>query len=249
MVHSLYRSPARFLPYILILLATAGAAVLSANAAASGLVAFVGCGVDGDTVPAATCHRGDPIGAFFESRATEVIYEVCVLAPSGKTTCLPDQVAAAGTRYVNDVTISEVGRYEARWWVEGTLVSPWSFEVLPSRRLLWPGVTFADRPGHAMRKPTRISLGPDAINSISGWRDWGGESAKAHGTLLDNNCVPDCALGKISRIPAKVVLSMPLLCGSVDAYRRLKYFLPYQPPRGRRHVTLSFAFVCEEGGA
>jgi hypothetical protein len=38
------------------------------------------------------------------------------------------------------------------------------------------------------------------------WADWTATAARGHGTLLENQCVPDCAEGKFAKYPVTVAL-------------------------------------------
>jgi hypothetical protein len=39
------------------------------------------------------------------------------------------------------------------------------------------------------------------------WANWTASTASGHGTLLENECVPNCASGKFAKYPVAVTLS------------------------------------------
>jgi hypothetical protein len=59
------------------------------------------------------------------------------------------------------------------------------------------------------RLPATIVIGADGNGAITGlirWQGWGDASARATGTLHQNNCVPSCAQGLIRKSPVTVTL-------------------------------------------
>jgi hypothetical protein len=104
------------------------------SAAATHLVAYVGCSSTGEALPSHTCLIGEEPGAFFESPEKEVEYEVCVTFPGAETLCTEEpQEAEAGELYVNEITTESPGVHLVRWYVEGVEVAAWSFTMeLPS---------------------------------------------------------------------------------------------------------------------
>jgi hypothetical protein len=88
-------------------------------------------------------------------------------------------------------------------------------------------------------KPSQIGFNADGNNMVTGlrWRTWGSSVTRAFGTNHVNNCVPNCASGRISRVRVQVSLSKPgffrghhvYLCYRVkpaNAYLRQRHCLP-----------------------
>jgi hypothetical protein len=76
-----------------------------------------------------TCRKGDPMGVFFTSWKRDVIYEVCVTFPTGRKSCTPDQFARAYERHGHLIPTIE-GTTTVVWFVEGTQIGTWTFNVL-----------------------------------------------------------------------------------------------------------------------
>jgi hypothetical protein len=60
-------------------------------------------------------------------------------------------------------------------------------------------------------KPSQIVFNADGNNRVTGlrWRTWGRSVTRAFGTNHVDNCVPNCAQGRISRVRVQVSLSRP----------------------------------------
>jgi hypothetical protein len=60
-------------------------------------------------------------------------------------------------------------------------------------------------------KPGQITFAGDGNDFVTGlrWRGWGTSVARAFGTNHVDNCVPNCAQGRISLVRAQVSLSSP----------------------------------------
>lgn len=59
-------------------------------------------------------------------------------------------------------------------------------------------------------RPTQLTLaadGNDTITELRRWNRWGSSTASARGINHVNNCIPDCADGRISRVRVTVRLS------------------------------------------
>jgi Excalibur calcium-binding domain len=82
------------------------------------LRAYTACGLSQYARPARECPRRRKIGAFFES-SREVVYAVCVVFPLGRRLCADEQVAQAGTLYVNKLTTNAIGRHKVIWYAAG----------------------------------------------------------------------------------------------------------------------------------
>jgi hypothetical protein len=99
------------------------------SSAATGYVAYVGCGTTGEAFPSHVCLIGEEPGAFFESPEKDVEYEVCVTFPEEEELCAEEQEAEAGELYVNEITTESPGAHLVQWYVEGVEVAAWSFTM------------------------------------------------------------------------------------------------------------------------
>lgn len=79
------------------------------------LRAYTACGLSQYARPSRECPRRRNIGAFFES-SHEVTYAVCVVFPLGRRLCANEQLAQAGTLYVNKLTSNAIGRHKVIWY-------------------------------------------------------------------------------------------------------------------------------------
>lgn len=111
------------------MLALIGAMAFAASAAAAEYTTYVGCSLSVEAPPSHSCQLGDTPGAFFESEE-EVEYDVCVEFPSGAYFCAEEQEAEEGVLYVNKITSTTPGLHFVDWYVEGSLIATWSFELL-----------------------------------------------------------------------------------------------------------------------
>jgi hypothetical protein len=85
------------------------------------LTAYIACGLSQYAAPARECpHRGK-VGAFFKSNR-EILYTICITFPGGRRLCAYEQLAQAGTLYVNKVTTSTTGRHKVVWFAAGQRV-------------------------------------------------------------------------------------------------------------------------------
>jgi hypothetical protein len=82
------------------------------------VTAYVACGLSQYARPARECGPRRKVGAFFRANY-DVRYTVCTRFPTGRRVCAYDQIAAAGTLYVNKVTTNIVGSHKVVWTVEG----------------------------------------------------------------------------------------------------------------------------------
>jgi hypothetical protein len=78
--------------------------------------AYVACGLSSHAHPAHECAHRARVGAFLRS-SREVAYTVCVLFPTDRRICTEEQLAAAGTLYVNKVTSNVVGWHKVVWYL------------------------------------------------------------------------------------------------------------------------------------
>jgi hypothetical protein len=97
-------------------------------------------------------------------------------------------------------------------------------------------------------KPTHviIACGDAAlrVNQLT-WKHWGAKTATGKGVGATNTCNPSCAQGKFEHDPAKVRLSRPKLCASVDrtVFTRLELTFTAGRPFGINRST-TFPFPC-----
>src|SRR6201996_2502031 len=60
-------------------------------------------------------------------------------------------------------------------------------------------------------RPSAIQFSADGGDVVTGisWSSWGSRTATGHGTVGWDNCVPNCAEGRTSYVPASITLSAP----------------------------------------
>jgi hypothetical protein len=95
-------------------------------------VTYVGCARYTFTSPSHLCRKGDPVGAFFESKQRDVVYTACAEFPTGNKACSPAHKAETGTLYVNKITDTTIGRTFVTWYVEGQGIGTWEYGLYPS---------------------------------------------------------------------------------------------------------------------
>jgi hypothetical protein len=86
------------------------------------LTAYVACSLSVYGRSARECPHRSKIGAFFEANR-DVTYAVCVTFPTGRRLCAEEQVAQAGTLYVNRVTTNVTGRHRIEWFAGGRRIT------------------------------------------------------------------------------------------------------------------------------
>jgi hypothetical protein len=61
-------------------------------------------------------------------------------------------------------------------------------------------------------EPGVIDLSGDGSTAVTGitWQSWGDQQAAATGTYEHDDCVPNCAAGTYSKVPAAITLSDPV---------------------------------------
>lgn len=82
------------------------------------LTAYVACGLSRGAPQARECAHRSNVGAFFKS-TQDLTYTVCVVFPTRRRLCSENQVAQAGTLYVNKVTTSITGWHKITWFAAG----------------------------------------------------------------------------------------------------------------------------------
>jgi hypothetical protein len=62
------------------------------------------------------------------------------------------------------------------------------------------------------RKPAEIDFSADGGNVVTGirWASWSARGAVGYGISAIESCVPDCAQGPVTYVPATITLSVPL---------------------------------------
>jgi hypothetical protein len=80
--------------------------------------AWLGCGLGRNTRPSNACPAEKKIGAFFKD-SVETKYAVCVKFPNGRRLCARNQLAEAGTLYVNTISPGGAGIYRVTWMAGG----------------------------------------------------------------------------------------------------------------------------------
>lgn len=72
------------------------------------------------------------------------------------------------------------------------------------------------------------------------WSAWGGGTARANGISSASNCTPNCATGKRSHDPARLVLSRPKPLGGRTVYTCFALTIPARP-KANQHYCLARA--------
>lgn len=223
------------------------AAAVAPAAEAAEYASFVTCSAEPGVplLPAHACAYGQQPQAFFESETT-VTFHSCLLNPIGKYHCGSDTVAEAGKLYVSKINPSLLGKYEVAWFVEGTQVGTWPFEVLtaeeeeepprPPRTLLaCAGKSFVDlvffAHPHQCVDLVKVegATGPARMRNVR-WRDWNSPTAQGQGQF--SYCGKRHCLAGRARIAA---YDRKFACGRY-AYTRL---LIHVAVRGRRERAIS----------
>jgi hypothetical protein len=101
------------------------------RAAGDGYTTYVACSTKTTAKPAKECRLSQPKAAFFRSGKHDATYKVCVKFPGKKRRlCASAQDAPKGkTKYVTIAT-ANTGRHKVTWYVGGTKVGSWNFEVI-----------------------------------------------------------------------------------------------------------------------
>jgi hypothetical protein len=100
---------------------------------------------------------------------------------------------------------------------------------------------------HSQVRPGAIVLACADDNADVGkitWARFGGSTATGHGTYGFNGCTPNCAAGKFSYYPVKLVASGAKRCpdGHAD-YRKLALTFIGKPPKGSA-ATIKTQLFC-----
>jgi hypothetical protein len=66
-------------------------------------------------------------------------------------------------------------------------------------------------PGFSGTRPSAIQFSVDGGDVVTGiqWSSWGHQTATGRGTVGRDNCIPNCAEGRTSYVPARITLSAP----------------------------------------
>ena len=119
-------------PVALVTLAAGPLAAVSPEAAAAGdgYHGYVACSTKASAKPTHHCRLSQTKAAFFVSSKHDATYKVCVKFPGKKKRlCASAQPAPKGkTQYVTIAT-ANVGTHKVTWYVAGTKVGSWNFEV------------------------------------------------------------------------------------------------------------------------
>ena len=100
----------------------------TANPPASFFRAFAACGLAKGKRPSHVCERGQRVGAFIRARIATP-YTLCVRLPGGRNACQRGLGTRAGVLHVKAVPAGALGRYRARWLVEGDTVASWGYRI------------------------------------------------------------------------------------------------------------------------
>lgn len=96
-------------------------------------------------------------------------------------------------------------------------------------------VNSANRKNPLLVRPSTLLLTEDGSVVLIHlkWRGWGTSVARATGTWSSSNCTPSCATGKLTRTPARLILSSPGFVAGHRVYRCFRVF----PPHPRRDIA------------
>jgi len=72
------------------------------------------------------------------------------------------------------------------------------------------------------------------------WTVWGGATAKASATYVENDCTPNCAAGKFVRYPAKVQADRRARKDGTAYYRSILVVFPGKHPSWVKHGRTRF---------
>jgi hypothetical protein len=103
--------------------------------------------------------------------------------------------------------------------------------------------------GNARIKPGQIVIAcGDGNYGLQGmrWSRWGGRVATGHGHTYANDCIPFCAGGHFHSKGARVRLSRPRYCSSVDRWNYTRMTIS---ARGRRRQRIWLGWICHSGFA
>jgi hypothetical protein len=102
------------------------------RAAGGGYTTYVACSTKTTAKPAKECKLSQTKAAFFRSGKHDATYKVCVKFPGKKKRlCASAQPAPKGqTKYVTIAT-ANTGKHKVTWYVGGTKVGRWNFQVTP----------------------------------------------------------------------------------------------------------------------
>jgi hypothetical protein len=97
-----------------------------------GIVVYGACERNQSATPSHRCHKGQKLGAFFQSNGVDALYSVCVQFPNRRQICAEDQRAAKGVLYVNSITDGMLGTVQIDWYVDSVAVGHWTLELVPA---------------------------------------------------------------------------------------------------------------------
>jgi hypothetical protein len=69
-------------------------------------------------------------------------------------------------------------------------------------------------------KPSSLAVSSDGTIEHLRWSSWGSTDAVGHGRLRVLDCDPTCAGGGVDRVPVRIELSAPRLCGRATYFDR-----------------------------
>jgi hypothetical protein len=113
-------------------LAAAPAAAAPAPARlGDGYSGYVACSHKPSAKPSHTCKQSQPKTAFFISRKHDATYKVCAKFPGKKKRlCASAQPADKGEKASVTITTSKTGTHKVTWYVDGSKVASWNFDVV-----------------------------------------------------------------------------------------------------------------------
>ncbi len=118
------------MPCVLVLTLPVLAAPSAVQAAPAGYKTYVACSYKASAKPAHSCKSSQPKAAFFLSKKHDATYKVCVKFPGKKKRlCASAQPADKGEKQFVTIATANTGKHRVAWYVAGTKVGSWTFDV------------------------------------------------------------------------------------------------------------------------
>ena len=119
------------MPCALVLTLPVLAAPSAVQAAPGGYTMYVACSAKTAGTAEHECDRGAKPVAVFVAKKHDASYKVCAKFPGKKKPlCATDQQAKKGKRTLNTITTTKLGTHKVTWYVGGTKVGTWKFDIV-----------------------------------------------------------------------------------------------------------------------
>ncbi len=98
---------------------------------AAGYKTYVACSTKASGKPSHECRQSQPKAAYFVSKDRDATYKVCVKFPGKKRRlCASAQEADKGEKSYVTIATASTGKHKVAWYVGGTKVGGWNFDVI-----------------------------------------------------------------------------------------------------------------------